>query len=110
MLGKTSYKEAYCFVYKKSKMTFANCYYNAPTASFSRPPYAILMAVKVGTTNKYVWFANIHSIFGKTVGPSLRCGYFFSDVAKYNLLANRHSHQRLSCHYRWGLELERYKQ
>ncbi|ADM99181.1 putative deoxyribonuclease [Dickeya dadantii 3937] len=84
MLGKTSYKEAYCFVYKKSKMTFANCYYNAPTASFSRPPYAILMAVKVGTTNKYVWFANIHSIFGKTVGPrqaeASAAGIFFQTL------------------------------
>lgn len=84
MLGKTSYKEAYCFVYDKAKMTFTNCYHNAPTASFSRPPYAILMKVKVGTTNKYAWFANIHSVFGKTVGPrqaeASAAGVFFQSL------------------------------
>lgn len=83
MKGASSYKEAYCFVYKTSKITVVDTY-NASSASFSRPPYAILAKVKVGTSDKYAWFANIHSVFGKTVKPrqdeATAAGAFFKTL------------------------------
>ena len=79
--GESTYKEAYCFVYKASKIAPV-AFQDAPAASFSRPPYAVLAKVKTGTADHYVWFANIHSIFGDS--PKLRqkearaAGEFFS--------------------------------
>lgn len=84
MKGASSYKEAYCYVYKSSKITVI-AYINASSASFSRPPYAILTKVKVtGKADKYAWFANIHSVFGKTVKPrqdeATAAGAFFKSL------------------------------
>ncbi|MCD5985962.1 deoxyribonuclease [Pseudomonas sp. CDFA 610] len=84
MKGASSYKEAYCYVYKSSKITVV-AYINAPSASFSRPPYAILTKIKVtGKADKYAWFANIHSVFGKTVKPrqdeATAAGAFFKSL------------------------------
>lgn len=84
MKGASSYKEAYCFVYKSSKITVI-AYINAPSTSFSRPPYAILTQIKVaGKADKYAWFANIHSVFGKTVKPrqdeATAAGAFFKSL------------------------------
>jgi hypothetical protein len=84
MLGASSYKEAYCVVFDTNVMTFTGCYAEAPAASFSRPPYAVLMKVKVGSNFKYAWFADIHSVFGKTVKPrqdeATAAGSFFQGL------------------------------
>jgi hypothetical protein len=82
--GDSTYREAYCFVYKTSKIT-PIAFQDAPAASFSRPPYAMLARVSVGTSNHYAWFADIHSIFGNS--PKLRqaeanaAGSFFNSLA-----------------------------
>jgi hypothetical protein len=81
MQGSTSYKEAYCAVYDSSKLDpIASL--NASPASFSRPPYAIFMKHK--GKNRYIWLANIHSVYGKTVGPrqdeATAAGTFFNSL------------------------------
>lgn len=69
MKGDSTYKEAYCFVYDTRKITPVASQ-DAPADSFSRPPYAILAKVKSGPSDRYVWFANIHAVFGRS--PKLR--------------------------------------
>ena len=82
--GATSYKEAYCFVYKKAKITITSTK-TATNYAYSRPPYAILAKVTLSSTNiKYMWFANIHSVFGKTITPrqneAAAAGVFFNSL------------------------------
>jgi hypothetical protein len=66
MKGGTSYQEAYCAIYNSDKLSHVG-YADSSAASFSRPPYAMFMKHKL--KNRYIWLANIHSVYGKTVGP-----------------------------------------
>ncbi|WP_233968912.1 endonuclease/exonuclease/phosphatase family protein [Pectobacterium polaris] len=89
--GASTYKEAYCFVYRKTK-TSTNpsiavlAMKDAPSGYFSRPPYAIFTHISLpNNTTQYMWFVNIHSIFGSQIkarqDEATAAGAFFNQLA-----------------------------
>jgi hypothetical protein len=61
LLGKSSYKETYVFIFNNATITADNQMFSAPAADFSRPPHAIL--IRTGTT--WTWIVDFHAIWGQ---------------------------------------------
>jgi hypothetical protein len=93
-LGNSSYKEYYGFYVRNgANKKLTTLAYTGElryaTGSFERPPRAIALKVTKGSTNKYVWIGDIHSIFGKKVQQRYdeagRVRGFYQDLQKVKI-------------------------
>jgi len=81
LLGKSSYKETYVFIFNNATIKFVDNLIDAPAADFSRPPHAIL--IQTGTT--WTWIVNFHAIWGQPQQRATEAGNMNTFA---NLLAN----------------------
>lgn len=89
-LGTTSYKEYYGFLWRSTgsighpTVAYTSNYRQALQSDYMRPPAAMLFQVTTSSVPAkvvYVWIANIHSVYGKTITPrrdeATEAGNFF---------------------------------